>query len=425
MNKASTENLIFPTLMWLSSRILLILTMLILLPIISKNPEFQKYGWWDVFFAWDSIWYYQIVHSGYNYGLDGKQYSVAFFPLYPLTIKALMLLGIPFPWAALLINNLAFLAALIVLYGWMEEKYGKNAARWATATLAWCPYSIYCTVIYTEGLFLLFSTSALRAFHRREYGWVALWGGLTTATRITGVALIPAFLLASWKEKRPLKAYIASCMVAGGLLLYILFCFLKFGDGFAFLQAQRGWRTSVGFVGQGWWRLAIQIFVGIDNLEPGNIRNITHPMIVILILLSMILIWRFRQKLSPAFQCYGFYLLWFCLWLQTRATPSNNIFLGEPLVKIAIIFGGLVLLWYYRLQLPFSAVVYALVTYGIILNTGLIASVERYTYAIAPLSLALGLLLARDPRWGYPLMVFFGILMVLFSLLFAQDMWLA
>jgi Gpi18-like mannosyltransferase len=419
------ENLIFPTLMWLSSRILLILVMLIILPTISKNPELQKYGWWDVFFAWDSIWYYQIVHSGYNYGLDGKQYSVAFFPIYPLTIKILMLVGIPFPWAALLINNLAFLAALIVLYRWVDEKYGKNAACWATAALAWCPYSIYGTVIYTEGLFLLFSTSALRAFERREYGWVTLWGTLSTATRITGVALIPAFLLTSWKERRPIKAYIASCAVAGGLLLYILFCFFKFGDGFAFLQAQRGWRTSVGFVGQGWWQLLMQIFLGSENLEQGYIRNITHPIAVTLILLGGFLIWRFRQRLGEIWTCYGFYLLWFCLWLQTRATPSNNIFLGEPLVKMTIIFGGLVLLWYYRSQLPFSALAYGFTTYGIILNTGLIASVERYTYAIAPLSLALGLLLSRHPRWGYPAMVFFALLMGLFSLLFAQDMWLA
>jgi Gpi18-like mannosyltransferase len=419
------ENLIFPTLMWLSSRILLILVMLIILPTISKNPELQKYGWWDVFFAWDSIWYQQIVHSGYNYGLDGKQYSVAFFPMYPLTIKILMLLGIPFPYAALLINNLAFLAALIVLYRWVEEQHGKSAARWATATLAWCPYSIYGTVIYTEGLFLLFSTSALRAFNRREYGWVALWGSLATATRITGVALIPAFLLASWKEHRPLKAHIASCVVAGGLLLYVLFCFIKFGDGFAFLQAQRGWRTSVGFVGQGWWQLLMQIIVGSENVEQGHIKNITHPIIVSLILLGGGLIWRFRQQLGKVGICYGFYLLWFCLWLQTRATPSNNIFLGEPLVKMTIIFGGLVVLWYYRSQLPLSATAYGFTTYGIILNTGLIVSVERYVYAIAPLSLALGLLLSRHPRWGYPLMGFFAILMVLFSILFAQDMWLA
>jgi Gpi18-like mannosyltransferase len=116
---------------------------------------------------------------------------------------------------------------MILLYRWVEECHGDSAAKWATAVMAWCPFSLFGTVIYSEGLFLLFSTAALRAFEKHQYARAALWGALTTGTRVTGVVLIPTFLFVAWREKRPPIAYLVGLATSGGLLLFMLFCWIR------------------------------------------------------------------------------------------------------------------------------------------------------------------------------------------------------
>jgi Gpi18-like mannosyltransferase len=419
----------FPALMWLLSRLVIVAVMFIVMPIVAKtsNIVINKYGWWDVLFAWDSAWYYKIATSGYNFGLDfGKtEYAVAFFPLYPLSIWILMQVGIPFPVGGLLINNLGFLAALIAMYDWVESRYGANPARWTTAALAWCPYSLYGTVIYTEGLFLLCSISALRAFDNKQYFWAGFWGSLSTATRITGIALLPAFLISAWKQRRPIKAYLASFAVAGGMVLYSLYCLIKFGDALAFLHAQRAWRDTTGFALAGWWLMCMQVVIGTQNAAVGYIQDIWYPIGFAMVVISAYFLWHFRLQLGNAAVRYGFFGLWVLLWLISRQEISGNPFSSEPLIKLVLIFGGLYLLLLYRTQIPLVANVYGFFSFAIALNTGLTASVERYVYAIAPVFFAVGLLFAKYPRWGYAVMTFCGLILALYCVRFAQDFWLA
>ncbi len=414
----------FPTLMWLSSRLVILVVMFVIMPIVAKtsNLVINKYGWWDVLFAWDSIWYYKIATSGYNFGLDfdKTEYAVAFFPLYPFSIWILMQVGIPFPVGGLLINNLAFLAALIVMYTWVEERHGTNPARWTAAFLAWCPYSLYGTVIYTEGLFFLFSISALRAFDNKQYVWAGLWGSLSTATRITGIALLPAFLISAWKQNRPIKAYLASFAVASGVMLYSLYCLIKFGDALAFLHAQQAWRDSTGFAFAGWWLMCMQVVIGSKNAAVGYIQDIRYPIGFAMVIISTYSLWYFRRQGN-----YVFFALWIVLWLMSRQEIPGNPFSSEPLIKLVVIFGGLYILWLYRRQIPFVASIYGFFSFAIALNTGLTASVERYVYAIAPVFFASGLLFAKYPRWGYAVMGFCSLILAMYCVRFARDLWLA
>lgn len=417
-------NIFFPVAMWLSSRLVIVVAILLIAPLVPAAPNSVAATFsWQAFSAWDSIWYHKIATFGYDYAHDGKEHSVAFFPLFPLVIRTVMNLGLPFEVAGILVNNLAFLAALIILYFWVEERHGKSAARWATAALAWCPYSLYGTVIYTEGLFLLCSTAALRAFDRKQHIWVAFWGALATATRVTGAMLIPAFLLAAWKERRSASAYLASLAAGSGLFLFSLYCLIKFGDALAFLHVQKAWRSSYGFAWQGWWKMLLQI-VGATNLD-GYIQDPWHPLLFGIIVCSGYLLWRFRLQLGFVKMPYGFCFLWILLWLLTRDPLPGDPFSSDPLVKIALIFGGVCLLWFSRTQIPLVGVVYGFCSFGLIFNTGLTASVERYAYGIVSLSFAFGLLLARYPRWGYAVMVFFALPLVSLSVRFAQKLWVA
>ena len=364
----SRDGLIFVIAMWFLSRSVIAIGMQVIAPLVSKNQplyyNFPPLGFvsgflpksgWELFSRWDGKWYTQIANLGYSYADDGQHHSVAFYPLFPLLIRGLMTLGMRADAAGVLINSLAFLAALVLVYFWVEERYDAGAAKWTTAVLAWCPFSLFCTVVYTEGLFLFLTASALRAFEKGDYILAAVWGALTTATRGPGLALIPTFLWVAWREKRPPLAYVAGFASAIGFFSFSLYCAIRFGDALAFIHVQKGWEHL------GWFDI-----------------------------------------LSKALK------------LQISAIS-----------KIVMIFGSGYLLWFFRKRLTTIVLTYGVCSLALLLSLGALSSVNRYTYGIVSLSIALGLLLAAKPRWGYGLMGLFGVFLLYVSVRFASWLWVA
>lgn len=307
--------------------------MQVIAPLICKNPpsygDPQPLGFipgfipksgWELFSHWDGKWYAQIATLGYSYADDGNHHSVAFYPLFPMLIRGLMSLGMPVEVAGVFINSLAFLGALVLLYFWIEERYDSSAANWTIALLAWCPFSLFCTVMYTEGLFLLLTTAALRFFERDEYIRAAVCGALTTATRGPGLALIPAFLLVACREKRPPLAYVAGLASALGLLSFSLYCAIRFGDALAFIHVQKAWLHP------SWLDLLAQVF----RLQISAISR------VVMIFGSAYLLWLFRKKLSSIVLTYGFCSL--ALLLCSGALSSVNRY-AYGIVPLSIALG--------------------------------------------------------------------------------------
>jgi Gpi18-like mannosyltransferase len=324
---------IFVIAMWFLSRSVIAIGMQVIAPLVCKTPPYYgdspplglvrgflpKSGW-EVFSHWDGKWYTEIATLGYTYVDDGRWHSVAFYPLFPLLIRGLMALGMQVEVAGVFINSLAFLAALMVLYFWVEEQYDSSAARWTIAVLAWCPFSLFCTVMYTEGLFLWLTASALRAFEKGDYIWAAFWGALTTATRGPGVALIPTFLFVAWREKRIRLAYVAAFASAIGLLLFSLYCAMRFGDHLAFVHVQKAW-------GQPQW---FDIFGEVMKLEKSAITK------VVMFFGGACLLWLFRKKLSNVVLTYGVCSL--ALLLYSGALHSINRY-AYGVVSLSIALG--------------------------------------------------------------------------------------
>jgi Gpi18-like mannosyltransferase len=410
------KGLLFPVAMWFLSRLLICIVMLLITPLITQQSQGSNiiFGW-DVFYAFDSFHYEQIVTEGYKYSPATKEFTVAFFPLFPLLISGLTHLGIPFKIAGTLINNLAFLGALIFLFTWLNQHYNNSIARWTTAALAWFPMSLFGTVIYTEGLYLLCSIAALKAFENKQYIQTAIWGTLATATRPPGIALIPALLLVSIIERRDIKAYLASLATGLGLLFYSLYCQIQFNDAFIFLRAQKAWRPSLGLEFYSWLDSFLEVVIGPVNLKFGYLKDPLYITLFVLIVTLFSLLWYFRQQLGAVKVSYGFFVLILFLWLLA----------GDPLINLSTVFFGSFLLWYFREELNQITIIYGCCGLGLILAAGGTLSLGRIAYSIISLTIGLGVFSSRNPRLGYALMIFFSILLASFSVRFARNLWVA
>lgn len=402
--------------MWLCSRIIIVIAMVIIAPAISSSHRVTTWGW-DTFTRWDGEWYQLIATSGYEYANDGRTHSVPFFPLYPLICRVVMAFGLPFPIAGTLVNNLAFLGTLFVVFGWVQEKYGLNIAKWTVAVMVWCPLSLYATVTYTEGLFLLLSTLSLRAFDKGNYIWAGFWGALTTATRLTGIVLIPSFLLLAWKERRPIVAYITAAITSMGLLLYMTYSAIHFGEPLVFLKAQAafGHRSAAGFPWQRWLEHVMRGLVGSKSLNNLSVSNLLHTVQFASICTVGFLIKRNYYRINKTVVSLVGFILLVWLWLLW----------GDSFVKIYMVFGGAYLLWYFRVQLGSVVLTYGIFALLLVLFSGSDVACDRYAFAIVSFAQAAGMFLSKYSRWAIPVLAYSAIVLITFAIRFSRNIWVA
>jgi hypothetical protein len=225
-------------------------------------------GLGDLFVLWDSEWYERIARSGYPVPLPGDPvtgdltYSAwAFYPAFPMLVRALMALGLPFTASAVALN-LLFGAVGTVLV-WKVFGYAMHAApqpaRQRLALVAaclWCLYPATAVLMipYTEALACLLVAAALLALMRRAYWWTALLALALGFTRAVAPALacaVLAHLALRWREdraagNRPLDGqrgsavFLLAATVVSGLAWPVV-AGVRTGLPTAFFQVQAAW----------------------------------------------------------------------------------------------------------------------------------------------------------------------------------------
>lgn len=192
-------------------------------------------------FPWanfDGVHYLRIAGEGYtNNG--------GFFPLYPIITHFVSSLfgtietfgGVEF-FSAIILSNIFFFLAILLFYKLLKFDYKEAISQKSIIFLLLFPTSFFFVSIYTESLFLLLSLLVFFHARRREWLQAGLFGGLLSATRIVGIAILPALLLEFILQKKdtPYKAW-PLVLVPLGLLSYMWFNIQKWGDAFYFLSA--------------------------------------------------------------------------------------------------------------------------------------------------------------------------------------------
>src|SRR5437868_2436707 len=211
-------------------------------------------------YHWDVISFENIATRGYVY-----RDNAAFFPLYPWLereVSALLHIHTNVFLGGMLITNLAFLAALIVLYRLVEVEFDRATAGRTTLYLAIFPTALFFFAAYNESLFLFFMLFSFYAMRRGSWWLAGLSGGLAALTRSAGLALLLVFLYEfarqvfpalreAWRDKRHmqglklLSGLLAAPLIPMGLGIYAYYLNRRFHDPFAFSHAEAHWHLSL------------------------------------------------------------------------------------------------------------------------------------------------------------------------------------
>ncbi|HEX8823188.1 MAG TPA: hypothetical protein VF794_24880 [Archangium sp.] len=198
---------------------------------------------------WDSNHYSTIIREGYGGTLW------AFFPLYPMTVRALA--------GVLDVERVQVLGAVLSTFLFLgfvglvgrastredppEGLVPRTRLGWLFFLLAPASYAFHSH--HTESLFLLLSFLSLSFGASRRPVLAGLFAALCVPTRNQGAFVVAAAsVLVALREEGParrVKAFLLCGAVGAlGVLGFLAFEFLASGSPLAFVEAQRGWHRA-------------------------------------------------------------------------------------------------------------------------------------------------------------------------------------
>jgi hypothetical protein len=192
---------------------------------------------------WDGYWYSLLA----NYGYGIYQASAAFWPLYPLLLwLGAQLTGWDTAVVGLVISNVSFLFALILLHRLVRLDYSESIARRTLWLIAFFPTAFYFSAMYTESLFLLVTVAAVYYGRTGKWTRAGIAVALAGLTRNTGVLVLIPLAIFIYRQygRNPKEWWNPALKIGIGALSPLLFMFQLdniWGDPLLMLSAQKGW----------------------------------------------------------------------------------------------------------------------------------------------------------------------------------------
>jgi hypothetical protein len=206
------------------------------------------------FLRFDATYYQSVWQSGYSGPLAAN--DVAFYPLYPLLVRAIGILTGP-ELAALLISNIAFLAALFLIERIAIRYLEPAVASRSLWILALWPWAIFYSYGYAESVELFIVAVAFLLMERGAWIWGGAVAAIAGASRpsgiLTSLAFAGEFVQRVFHFPSPrgegrvedggslTRVVIGGLLSPIGLVAFCLILLVQTGNPFAFLHAQSLW----------------------------------------------------------------------------------------------------------------------------------------------------------------------------------------
>ena len=215
---------------------------------VTKLPD-----WVWGFGNFDGVHYLRIAQNGYD-----AEYSQAFFPLYPLLIRAFNI----FPKGNLdtnffvdpsyfrtgmILSAIFFILALYLLIKLWRKEYSAKIAWTSIVLLLTFPTSFYFGSIYSESLFLLLSALTFWFVKKDKFILAGFMAAMASATKIQGILLGLFMTVELWQKykgkfknvgQKLFKDILGIIISPLGLLAYMYYLYRNFGNPVYFLTAQ-------------------------------------------------------------------------------------------------------------------------------------------------------------------------------------------
>lgn len=181
-----------------------------------------------VFAHFDGIHYLRIARYGYQD--TGTQ---AFFPLYPLLVRALTQVTQNQLLAAVMIS----LGSLLLALRGLGRLFGRSGFAIALILLVY-PVSFFFGAVYTESLFLALTVWFFISLKGKQWYTAAVLAALASAARPIGIFLTVGLLLTIYRDKKYGHLLPAAAIGSSGLVMYMAYLASAFGDPLMFFHVQ-------------------------------------------------------------------------------------------------------------------------------------------------------------------------------------------
>jgi hypothetical protein len=266
----------------------------------------------------DANWYAGIAASGYDWeGSFDRQQNMAFFPAYPLLMRAAGALTgalnrtlspeqrlFRLTACGLVISLVAFLWASWYFGLLARELLDDEHARGALWLLASYPFAVFFSAAYTESLFLLAAVGAWYSLRHRQFAAGSVFGLIAGLARPNGFFLsVPLGLIAlgfrdgprtptegrEWRRPN-LQAIMAAAMPVIGMLAFTVYLHSRTREWFAWAKMHAAWgRTFSAEVPLAGVTRATNSLLDLIVMRPYDALNLLGLTFVILMLVP---VWR-------------------------------------------------------------------------------------------------------------------------------------
>jgi len=243
--------------------------------------------------GWDGNWYRRIAEHGYLL-VPGRHSDPAFFPLYPIILRAAHGIGLRWSIAGPVISNLALLVGLVLFHTLSRRIVGDELARRATTYLAIFPLAYVFSMAYPESIaIVLIAAAGLAALEQRW--WLAtVFAAAAALARPEGVFLALPLAGIAWQQRKELGSFRGGAALTAVLsplaavAAYPLYLNTVLDDPLAWTEAQHVWGRSFHVTG---------VFTAFARLPYSLSRNgwIVRDVVFFLLYLALLLVaWRIR-----------------------------------------------------------------------------------------------------------------------------------
>lgn len=299
-------------------------------------------GYFDFAKMWDGHWYYIITLAGYPSELpttpEGEvgESAWAFMPGYPSIVRVVMMIsGLDFPVAAVIVSTGFALGTALVLYRLMVRVLPQSAALFTVVLYCVAPLSPLLQLSYAESMHAFFLTLALLFLVDRRYWMLLPVIAIMSLTRPSGLAFALALTLhVAWRwwtrarDPYPRAQIVASVVAAffSGVmgLAWLLIAGGVTGSLWAYTDTELAWRAP--YVGYGELIPFSAWIEGAGFWAP----YFGMPLPLLLVLLAILVAGFFAVLFSPLVRRLGvdlrFWVASYALYLLAVFFPQSSTF---------------------------------------------------------------------------------------------------